>query len=367
MYLQHFALREFPFSITPDTSFFFSSSGSQEALNTLLVAARMGEGFIKITGEVGTGKTLLCRKLIMSLGGDFRVAYIPNPYLEPIALFMEVASELGVEVDLRSKPNQHQLLKMLTDKLLELAREGKRVVICLDEAQAMPIETLEALRLLTNLETEKRKLLQVIIFGQPELEAKLNHPSIRQLKQRITFHYHLTPLTGSELADALRAVAHDHETPVLCVAAARAVGAGDVASLLAVMTPVRYYSKRVYALTAPALAGGAGEADPAFLARVNDAFGFDVADAVIAEVGKRIRAKLRGGDVLGRFSGNKFGLILRNCTVDDTNIAAERFLAGIQAFLVVGTERRVLLISAIEKSTDVKIAIDARAGDGHVS
>jgi MSHA biogenesis protein MshM len=199
MYLQHFALREFPFSITPDTSFFFSSSGSQEALNTLLVAARMGEGFIKITGEVGTGKTLLCRKLIMSLGGDFRVAYIPNPYLEPIALFMEVASELGVEVDLRSKPNQHQLLKMLTDKLLELAREGKRVVICLDEAQAMPIETLEALRLLTNLETEKRKLLQVIIFGQPELEAKLNHPSIRQLKQRITFHYHLTPLTGSEL------------------------------------------------------------------------------------------------------------------------------------------------------------------------
>ena len=199
MYLRHFALREFPFSITPDTSFFFSSAGSQEALNTLLVAARMGEGFIKITGEVGTGKTLLCRKLIASLGKDFCVAYIPNPYLEPIALFMELASELGLQLDPSANLNQHHLLKSLTLKLVELTGQGKRVVICLDEAQAMPIETLEALRLLTNLETEKRKLLQVIIFGQPELEAKLNHPSIRQLKQRITFDYHLVPLTGSEL------------------------------------------------------------------------------------------------------------------------------------------------------------------------
>ncbi len=199
MYLRHFALREFPFSITPDTSFFFSSAGSQEALNTLLVAARMGEGFIKITGEVGTGKTLLCRKLITSLGKDFCVAYIPNPYLEPTSLFMELASELGLELDPAAQLNQHQLLKSLTLRLVELTAQGKRVVICLDEAQAMPIETLEALRLLTNLETEKRKLLQVIIFGQPELEDKLNHPSIRQLKQRITFHYHLTPLTGSEL------------------------------------------------------------------------------------------------------------------------------------------------------------------------
>jgi MSHA biogenesis protein MshM len=199
MYLRHFALREFPFSITPDTSFFFSSAGSQEALNTLLVAARMGEGFIKITGEVGTGKTLLCRKLMASLGKDFCVAYIPNPYLEPIALFMELASELGIELDPGANLNQHHLLRSLTLKLVELTGQGKRVVICLDEAQAMPIETLEALRLLTNLETEKRKLLQVIIFGQPELEAKLNHPSIRQLKQRITFDYHLVPLTGSEL------------------------------------------------------------------------------------------------------------------------------------------------------------------------
>lgn len=199
MYLEHFGVKEFPFSITPDTSYFFSSDGSQEALNTLLIAVRTGEGFIKITGEVGTGKTLMCRKLMASLGSEFQVAYIPNPYLEPLALFMELASELEVAIDLDATPNQHQLLKALTHRLLDLTREGKHVVICLDEVQAMPIETLEALRLLTNLETEKRKLLQVIIFGQPELEEKLNHPSIRQLKQRITFDYHLGPLSRSEL------------------------------------------------------------------------------------------------------------------------------------------------------------------------
>ena len=200
MYLNHFGLRELPFGITPDTSFFFSSGGSQEALNTLLIAARTGEGFIKITGEVGTGKTLLCRKLMASLGPDFQVAYIPNPYLDPVALFMELGTELGLALDANAHLHQHQVLKGVTTRLLELAAEGKRVVVCLDEAQAMPIETLEALRLLTNLETEKRKLLQVVIFGQPELEQKLNHPSIRQLKQRITFDYHLGPLTGPELS-----------------------------------------------------------------------------------------------------------------------------------------------------------------------
>lgn len=200
MYLKHFHLSEFPFGITPDTDFFFSSEGAQDALNTLLIAARTGEGFIKITGEVGTGKTLLCRKLIQILQKDFRIAYIPNPYLEPRALFMELASELEANIDPNAKLEQHQLLKALTLRLIDIIRhEKKRVVICLDEAQAMPIETLEAMRLLTNLETEKRKLLQVVIFGQPELEHKLNHPAIRQLKQRITFDYHLLPLSRDEL------------------------------------------------------------------------------------------------------------------------------------------------------------------------
>ncbi|HSH90779.1 MAG TPA: AAA family ATPase [Ramlibacter sp.] len=199
MYLRHFGLRELPFSITPDTSFFFSSGGSQEALNTLLIAARTGEGFIKITGEVGTGKTLLCRKLMAQLGPEFFVAYIPNPYLDPAALFMELGCELGLEFEPGSNLNRHELLKAVSNRLVELASEGKHVVICLDEAQAMPIESLEALRLLTNLETEKRKLLQVIIFGQPELDFKLNHASVRQLKQRIAFDYRLGPMTSTEI------------------------------------------------------------------------------------------------------------------------------------------------------------------------
>ena len=198
MYLQHFGLREMPFSITPDTSFFFASRSYQEALNTLLICLRSGEGFLKITGEVGTGKTLLCRKLMASLAPDkFKVAYVLNPYLEPRSLLMLLAGELGIS--LPDEVSQHELLNALTLGLLDSARANMQVVVCLDEVQAMPIETLEALRLLSNLETQKRKLMQVVIFGQPELEDKLNHPSIRQLKQRITFECHLDRLTRDEL------------------------------------------------------------------------------------------------------------------------------------------------------------------------
>jgi MSHA biogenesis protein MshM len=197
MYLKHYGLSEAPFSITPDTSFYFASHSYQEGLNTLLFAILSGEGFIKITGEVGTGKTLLCRKLMSSLDSSFKVAYVPNPYLEPQSLLMVLAQELGIS--LPKVVTQHALLTALTHGLLEFARNDTKVVVCLDEVQAMPIETLEALRLLSNLETEKRKLLQVVIFGQPELEDKLNHASIRQLKQRITFEYKLDRLDRDEM------------------------------------------------------------------------------------------------------------------------------------------------------------------------
>jgi MSHA biogenesis protein MshM len=197
MYTAHFGLSEVPFSLTPDTSYFFSFNSYQEALNTLLIAARNGEGFIKITGEVGTGKTLLCRKFMAMLDADFVTAYIPNPLLEPRSLMLALADELACPVERGIE--QHQLIKAINFKLLELAREGKRVLLCIDEAQALPLETLEALRLLSNLETEKRKLLQIVLFGQPELDRKLARNEIRQLTQRISFHYQLQALTANEI------------------------------------------------------------------------------------------------------------------------------------------------------------------------
>jgi MSHA biogenesis protein MshM len=197
MYRSHFGLREPPFGITPDTSFTFSCASHQEALNTLLVAVANGEGFIKIAGEVGTGKTLLCRRFLSTLDEKYVTAYIPNPYLDPRALMLALAEELRLPIDAGAE--QHQTLKQINHALLDFARDGKRVVVCLDEAQAMPLETLEALRLLSNLETEKRKLLQVVLFGQPELDDKLGQESVRQLRQRITFQCYLGALDRREL------------------------------------------------------------------------------------------------------------------------------------------------------------------------
>jgi MSHA biogenesis protein MshM len=196
-YLKHFGLRELPFGITPDTSFFFACRSIQEALNTLLVAVSNGEGFIKITGEVGTGKTLLCRKFLSMLGAHWVSAYIPNPNLQPRGLELALAEELGVVAEF-AEP--HRLDKQLTQRLLDIARQGKRVVLCMDETQAMPLATLETVRLLTNLETEKRKLMQVVFFGQPELDRKLASPSVRQLRQRITFQHTLKSLARNEVA-----------------------------------------------------------------------------------------------------------------------------------------------------------------------
>ncbi len=224
MYLAHFGLRELPFGLTPDTSFFFACSNYQEALNTLLVAAYTGEGFIKITGDVGVGKTLLCRKFLTTLNSGeasaaaaisardahpvphnasrFVTVYIPNPYLEPHSLLLTLAEKC--QARLETNAAQHQVLHALTLALMEALREGKRVLVCLDEAQAMPLESLEVLRLLTNLETEKRKLIQVVLFGQPELDERLAQHSVRQLRQRISFQYELKGLRRGELDRYLR-------------------------------------------------------------------------------------------------------------------------------------------------------------------
>ena len=197
MYLDHFGMRELPFRLTPDTSFFFNHASHQEALNVLQVALRSGEGFIKITGEVGTGKTMLCRMLLNSLDDTYITAYIPNPYLSPAALYLAVADEL--EISYPQKTSYNRLLGLINDHSIRLSEQGKSVVICMDEVQSMPEKTLEALRLLSNLETEKSKLLQVIMFGQPELDTLLARPTIRQLRQRIGFSYKLQPLTRQTL------------------------------------------------------------------------------------------------------------------------------------------------------------------------
>ena len=197
MYLKFYGLKELPFTITPDTGFFMNRAGYQDALNVMLVALRSGEGFIKVTGEVGVGKTLLCRKLLNSLDDSYITAYIYNPYLQPEALLFAIADEMGISYE--PDINRHFLQKQITDALVENHNLGRQVILCLDEAQAMPIKTLEVIRLLTNIETEKKKLIQVVLFGQPELDEVLEHPSIRQLKQRITFSYRLLPLNRTAL------------------------------------------------------------------------------------------------------------------------------------------------------------------------
>jgi len=197
MYLYHFGLQELPFTLTPNTSFYLGLEPHDEALAVLLTALKTGEGFIKVTGEVGTGKTLICRKLLNEIPEHFVTAYIPNPYLKPDELRRAVAVELGV------KQAQRMSVQLLTQRiqqrLLELHAKGHSVVLILDEAQALPADSLEALRLFTNLETETRKLLQVVLFAQPELDERLSQPDFRQLRQRVTFSYQLRAMTAAEV------------------------------------------------------------------------------------------------------------------------------------------------------------------------
>jgi len=195
MYLQHFGLRELPFSLTPNTHFFLNMASYHKAYNMLMVSLANAEGFIKIVGEVGTGKTMLCRKVLNTLEEDkenYVTAYIPNPVLSPKGLFLAFAEELNI--DMGEDVGHHRLLKLITEKLIEFAADDKQVVLFVDEAHAMPEQTLEALRLLTNIETEQAKLFQVVLFAQPELDALLSQPSLRQLRQRITFSFEIEAL-----------------------------------------------------------------------------------------------------------------------------------------------------------------------------
>ncbi len=197
MYLEHFGLEDYPFSLSPDTAYFCNQGAWQEALNVVLVALAGGEGFIKVTGEVGTGKTMLCRTLLRRLDADYTTAWIANPCVSANGLRLSLADELGLR--LPGNAGQHRILRELNGAMMEAREQQRPVVLVLDEAQSMPDETLEALRLLTNLETERAKLLQVVMFGQPELDARLAQERWRQLRQRITFAYTLGQLGPEEV------------------------------------------------------------------------------------------------------------------------------------------------------------------------
>lgn len=194
MYKAHFGLTEVPFGLTPNTQFYHPLVPHFEALQVLTTALAAGEGFIKVTGEVGAGKTLICRKLLNELGDNYVIAYLPNPYLTPNEIRAAIASELSIDTSL----DQYQLTEALNHRLITLSAADKQVVLLIDEAQVLPHETLEALRLISNLETESKKLLQVVLFGQPELDTRLQQDNLRQLRQRITFSYQLRPLLANE-------------------------------------------------------------------------------------------------------------------------------------------------------------------------
>ena len=202
MYLYHYGIKELPFTLTPNTSYFFGLPSHKEAIEVLLTAIKTGEGLIKVTGEVGTGKTLICRKLLNELPEHFVAAYIPNPYLTPSELRRSVAAELNVT--LSENADQQEFTQRIQRRLIEINQQNRGVVLIIDEAQALPVESIEALRLITNLETESRKLLQVVLFGQPELDDKLALPELRQLKQRVTFSYALKLMNADQLFQYVR-------------------------------------------------------------------------------------------------------------------------------------------------------------------
>ena len=205
MYLEHYGLTEPPFSITPDPRFVYLSERHRDALAHLLfgIGQGGGGGFVQLTGEVGTGKTTLCRLLLEQLPENVRVALVLNPRVSPVELLETICEELRIDVAGR-QGSLKALVDALNHYLLDAYAQGLRVVLIIDEAQNLSVEALEQVRLLTNLETDTQKLLQIILLGQPELRELLARDDLRQLAQRITARYHLTPLDAKETGEYLR-------------------------------------------------------------------------------------------------------------------------------------------------------------------
>ena len=197
MYLDHYGLTEAPFDITPNPRFLFYSAKHREAYNHLLYGIRERKGFVQLTGEVGAGKTTLCRAMLEQLDGHFSTALILNPVMSADELMKAIAMEYGLPVNGLDRLNT---LAVINQFLLQQVERGRETVLIIDEAQDLTDDLLEQVRLLSNLETDDRKLLQIVLFGQPELRDRLNNPRLRQLRQRITVRYHLLPLTRHEVS-----------------------------------------------------------------------------------------------------------------------------------------------------------------------
>ena len=200
MYLDHFGLREAPFRITPHTEFFFAGGNRGSTLDALIYAITQDEGIVKVTGEVGSGKTMLCRMLLERLPENVETVYLANPSLSRDEILYSIADELGMPLP---EERPHLLLRALQERLIEIYGSGRQVVVLIDEAHAMPAESLEEIRLLSNLESNRHKLLQIVLFGQPELDERLAQTEMRQLKERITHNFALEPLKRNDIASYL--------------------------------------------------------------------------------------------------------------------------------------------------------------------
>jgi general secretion pathway protein A len=196
VYLDYYGLTEPPFDITPNPRFLFFSPKHREAFNHLLYGIRERKGFVQLTGEVGAGKTTLCRAMLEQLGENFATALILNPVLDADQLMKAIAMEFGLSV---KGLDRLDTVAAINEFLLQQVEHQKDTVLIIDEAQDLTNELLEQVRLLSNLETDDRKLLQIVLMGQPELRDRLNDFRLRQLRQRITVRYHLRPLTRTEV------------------------------------------------------------------------------------------------------------------------------------------------------------------------
>lgn len=199
MYYAHFGLKEPPFKITPNTEVFFTGGNRGAVLDAIAYAILNGEGIVKVVGEVGSGKTMLCRMLQTQLPDRIESIYLANPSVAPEEVLHAIAFELQIKVP--KNADRIKVMQMLQDYLLKRHAAGKQVVIFIEEAQGMPLASLEEIRLLSNLETNYDKLLQIVMFGQPELDENLNQVSIRQLRERITHSFHLAPLQMAEIGE----------------------------------------------------------------------------------------------------------------------------------------------------------------------